>query len=153
MRKRSVTILCGCSGSGKSTYSRLFADPFIVSADRYFIDAERTYNFDPSKLSEAHAHCLRQYVEALQDTFTHHIIVDNTNTSVSEIAPYAALAQAYSYYGWELEIVWVKCDIETAAARNVHGVPAQTVARQADRLARTWKELPPWWSKRIHEQS
>ena len=141
-----VSILCGVSGCGKTTWAaRNGIWPLrVVSADHAFYDRDGKYNFDPSRLPEAHGSCLRYFVAALQDKVSH-VIVDNTNTTVAEIAPYAALALAY---GFDLEILFFNCDPEVAAARNTHGVPVAGVMAQHARLQETRKSLPPWWNAR-----
>ena len=164
-----VIILRGVSGAGKSTWIREnFAkeivrdivwenmDPsyivggkgksrpnvVVYSADHFFLDKEGNYIFDGSKLPLAHGTCLRKFALSMLEPDpkqqTH--IVDNTNTSVAEIAPYAALALAY---GHELKLVTLHIDPAIAAERNVHGAPAEAVAGQAKRLLAA--DLMPWW--------
>lgn len=72
------------------------------------------------------------------------VVVDNTNTTVAEIAPYAALALAY---GHELEIVTLDCDPAIGAKRNTHGVPLAACNAMHLRLAD--RQLPPWWNHRV----
>ena len=140
MSNKQMTIVCGISGSGKSTLVRELDPDVICSADDFFMDGN-DYNFDPTKLPKAHGECLRNNVAAMSGDFD--IAIDNTNTSVAEIAPYAALALAY---GYTLDIVIVECDVDKAHKRNTHGVPLQVIRGQADRLADL--DLPPWWSVR-----
>ena len=139
-----VTILCGISGSGKSTLAEEIGG-MVCSADDYFIK-NGEYKFNPRSLPDAHATCLREYVEALQARVDRYawsdMVVDNTNTTIAEIAPYAALALAY---GCELLIKIVECDVETAVKRNIHGVPRTTIEAQATRIAGLKAALPPWW--------
>lgn len=138
MTKR-VWIYCGVSGAGKSSFIEgAHPDAEAFSADHFFmVDGE--YRFDASKLGEAHAACLRNFTEAIQDGSVA-VVVDNTNTTIAEIAPYAALAQAY---GYELQIVTIYCDPEVAHARNTHGVPLAAVQAMSERLNK--REIPPWW--------
>lgn len=145
----SVLVLQGVSGSGKSTYAkwrekqRHEAAEFctIVSADEFFMK-DGVYQFDATKLPQAHAQCLRRFVEIVSRSTDREtlLIVDNTNTSVAEIAPYMALAAAY---GHEAVILRFDVDPRKAAARNTHGVPAPGVDAQYTRMVR--QELPPWW--------
>lgn len=90
-----VIMMSGVPGSGKSTLvARRWPGAVVFSADAYFmVDGE--YRFDPSRIGEAHCGCLRSFTETLQVADVEVLVVDNTNLSVSEIAPYAALAQAY----------------------------------------------------------
>jgi energy-coupling factor transporter ATP-binding protein EcfA2 len=134
-----VTILCGISGSGKSTLAKSLGG-VVCSADDYFTLYGK-YDFNPSKLPEAHAWCLRKFVSAVQLGLSD-VVVDNTNTTVAEVAPYAALALAY---GHELLIKIILCNVDVAAARNVHGVPRAGIFKMAERIQGLAVSLPPWW--------
>jgi len=145
-----VIILRGCSGSGKSTHAEAEMhgqyNVSRVSADNAFIQYNGEYKFDVTKLGEAHASCLRGFVDKLTKTnsapedFT--VVVDNTNTTGTEVAPYAALALAY---GHELKIITIVVDPVVAHARNVHEVPLKTVKDQYKRLQNSIGKFPPWW--------
>ena len=146
---KEVIILSGISGSGKSTYAdelceRKYTGKNIctVSADHYFMILD-SYYFDPKKLGRAHAQCLRNYTEALLGGRADEadvIIVDNTNTTVVELAPYVALASAYEA---KVTLVTVEVGPETAAMRNRHGVPLITIQAQADNLRK--RNCPRFW--------
>jgi hypothetical protein len=152
---RQVVILSGVSGSGKSTYIRnIFRNPFVVSADDFFLQEEGKYNFDPTKLGAAHASCFRRFINACLDGWLL-IIVDNTNTTSEEIAPYVLGAEAF---GYAVEIVTmlerpISHDapydnmtydmLDACARRNTHGVPLNTILKQHERI--TNRCLPPWW--------
>ena len=149
-----VHILRACSGAGKSTKAAALVLTAMVaglvsavfSADTYMVDAEGNYCFDFTKLSECHNQCLRGFTEALQGAHYDVLIVDNTNTTLSEIAPYAALALAY---GAELKITTLRCDPRIAHSRNVHEVPLAGVEAQAARLVDSISEMPPWWPHEV----
>lgn len=149
LAKKTVIVLRGVSGAGKSTAARELvrrADEYmsvrVVSADHYF-EKSGTYKFDPTKLGEAHAECFNSFIECLRPVGntepTDLVIVDNTNTSATEIAPYMLGAAAF---GYAAQVVQVLVSSEVAAARNVHGVPLTGVMNQAKNMAQT---LPPWW--------
>jgi predicted kinase len=140
-----AVAMSGCSGSGKSTYAKklLTESPpgsVIVSADDHFVGLDGVYRFDFAGLGRAHNECLRRYTQqiALRDGTT--TILDNTNTTRSELDTYARLADAF---GHTFEVITVKCDVEKAAARNRHGVPIDRVRKQAERIAR--RQLPAEW--------
>lgn len=146
---KRVIVLQGVSGSGKSTYGRKIAAEFrangltveIVSADDYFVRfGGGTYAFNPSHLPKAHGECFRHFMQTVGAQAADVVIVDNTNTTAVEAAPYMAGAQAFEY---EAEIHRIVCDPEVAAARNLHGVPAGAVKAMASRIAS--EKLPPWW--------
>jgi predicted kinase len=156
-----LTIMIGCQGSGKSTWAKNNRpDAVICSADDYFVrDGE--YRFDPRQLGAAHGACFRKAIEAVQDNTVlaqsdpmmreqmkrmgvkpADVVIDNTGSTVAELAPYHALAQAY---GCDLEIVWVHCDPDVAAARTTHGVPHDAVVATQDRIDRLM--LPVFWHR------
>jgi hypothetical protein len=142
-----VVIMSGVPGSGKSTYARsiaasLDAQVKIVSADDFFTRDDGSYNSDPQCLFAAHAGCMRTYLNALPRLQSTRgvIVVDNTNTSAVEIAPYYMAATAYAL---DVEIVTVLCDPKLAAARNTHDVNPDLVnALDANLRARV---IPPYW--------
>lgn len=142
-----VTILRGVPGSGKSTYvARNFAAAAWYSADNFFINDKGVYVFDPPKLPQAHGRCLKEFVQHLERRTGVDAVIDNTNTTAVEVAPYAALALAY---GHELEIVTLQCDPIVAWGRNTHGVPVEAVKAMHRRL--TEAQLMPWWPHRVVE--
>jgi len=151
-----VIIMQGIPGSGKTSWIKrkmlgVYKEREVCwehySADRYF---EELGHFDPAKLGEAHGQCLREYVEALTDSvgtgpnLDINIVVDNTNTSLVELAPYMALAQAYNV---EVELVRIHCDPEVAFARQTHGVPLAGIQAMDQRLREL--VLPPFWKYKL----
>lgn len=136
-----VIILRGVSGSGKSTYTRKHHPAALVcSADDFFIGEDGVYRFDGTRIKDAHKWCMRKFVDAVVVEYLE-IVVDNTHTTKWELAPYLAVAEAHDY---EVEIVWCRCPVEIAAARNAHGVPAKQVAAMERRF-----EAPlPWWNQK-----
>jgi predicted kinase len=146
---RKVIILAGISGAGKSYFTgKNYPVASVCSADYYFLNQDGEYIFDPSKLPAAHSQCLRKFVETVRAITNETVVVDNTNTTVAEIAPYAALALAY---GYELTIIILHTPTSVGAARNQHGVPLKTIQQQNDRLKRLKASLPPWWNCEEHE--
>lgn len=141
-----IYILQGVSGSGKSSIASKLADADnICSADDFFM-RDGKYHFDPTKLGEAHGACLRKYVSLLLVNAQkgRPIVVDNTNTTIGEIAPYYSLAEAY---GYKPVIITVECDPDEAAARNTHGVPVKVCWEMNRRIMLTNAALPPWWNR------
>lgn len=136
--------MSGISGSGKTTYAgKLLPDLPVgwrvcVSADQYFLVGSY-YKFDPSKLGLAHGDCFKRFIGCLQDN-VNLVVVDNTNTTSEEIAPYILGAQAY---GYEAEIITLHIPYMVAYGRNQHGVTAEGVEAQFNRL--NARRLPPWW--------
>lgn len=143
-----MVVLSGLSGSGKSTYAQKLAEREVVgqvvkvSADDFFYD-NGEYRFDASKLSLAHGACFKKFIEHVRFDMSL-IIVDNTNLSAEEIAPYMLGAQAY---GYEAEIITLDIPMLFAHQRNVHGVSEKGVENQWVRLCS--RKLPPWWKNTV----
>lgn len=139
-----VHTYSGIPGSGKSTLAKK-NHPKVpaCSADDFFMEGDE-YRFDRNRLGQAHGFCLRLYLNNIlcykDSGIKFDIVVDNTNTTNIELAPYVALAQAYEI---PLMIYTIKCDPELAASRNVHGVPRSSVLRMHERLMK--RQLPSHW--------
>ena len=138
-----VTILTGLPGCGKSTYTRKYPDAVVVSVDDFFVGDDGVYRHDLTKLPLAHQDCWRLFFFAVR-AHTGHIIVDNTNLSTAEIAPYVLPAEAM---GFTVEIVTLEVPVEVCKARNVHNVPEDVMDMMAVNLAN--RVLPPWWKHTI----
>jgi predicted kinase len=143
-----VIILSGVSGSGKSTVAAGIYGLPVVSADHYFM-VEGEYRFYASRLGEAHGACFREFVRLLQAGRS--VVVDNTNTTAIEIAPYVLGAQAYGYECRIVTVVVPESRLHAAAERNRHGVSLDVIRAQYERLQR--RELPPWWAQETVEAS
>jgi len=142
---KTVIILQGVPGSGKSFFANEFVSrargkSVVCSADDYFYKlGGGKYAFDVSKLGEAHGACFRKFIAAVQEG-VEVVIVDNTNTTTTEIAPYVLGGEAH---GYTVEVIRVVCDPVVAAARNTHGVPEKAILAMAGRIASC--SCPPWW--------
>lgn len=92
---KELYIIRGLPGSGKSTFAQKIADAWY-EADQYFLDRHGAYQFDRTKLKEAHEWCQTQVNHAMSVGFGS-IAVSNTFTRRWEIAPYVDLAFKYDY--------------------------------------------------------
>lgn len=138
-----VMIMVGASGSGKTTWIKNYCPQAqVVSADSYFL-RNGEYEFDPAKLGKAHAFSLRSFI-AHCVSGAKFIVVDNTNTTIEEIAPYMAIAQAYE--ADVIRVIWLGTDnVKELVRRNTHNVPERTIRRHIDNMARTKLSWPPYW--------
>ena len=145
-----VLILTGLPGSGKTTFAKELLGRewgYHYSADQFFTDRDGAYNFDPCRLPEAHGECLRGFCERVRlKAFGLEpiIIVDNTFTTVTEMAPYRDVAVAY---GWDVEIHDFICSVDESVLRNRHNVPRKSIEGMAKRLNE--RHIPPWWNGTI----
>ena len=137
-----VILLRGFSGAGKSHYhTQHFPNAVVCSADDYFINEQGEYEFKDPDL--AHGKCLRKFVEHIIANFDcdredEFLVVDNTNITLAELAPYYQVAKAY---GFQPEVIRIECDMEVAAARNKHGVPLEKLKEWQSKFA----ALPHYW--------
>ncbi len=146
---KKVVVLRGVPGSGKTTWVKAnLPGALVVSADDHFVGGDGVYNFNPAEIGNAHASCFRRFIAALQDSGDKTVVVDNTATSLAEVAPYLLGAQAYGYEG---EIITLRCDPTVAGARNIHGVPEGTVVKMAAALDAGTAALMPWWKHQVVE--
>ena len=131
--ENTVIIMVSCSGGGKSTKAKQHMagvdDAALVSADHFF-EKDGKYNFDGGKLGQAHTSCQAKFLQFLKEGKSL-IIVDNTNTTAREREFYA---KAGNQYGYKVMVDVLNTDIDTCAARNVHGVNREVVAKQAARI-------------------
>lgn len=142
-------ILRGPSGCGKSSFSRKLKDGFekagstvvIVSADDFFekevpwqLPSEGTrteYQFDPTKLPEAHQTAFGKFLAALKGKVDV-VIADNTFTRIWEVENYIRAAElaGYPVEVYEFRLTTID-ELRVCAQRNVHRVPFDVVARMA----------------------
>lgn len=146
---KKVIILSGLPGSGKTYYADTLLRQWgtsrcrVVSADSFFVNKHGDYNFDPMKIGEAHEWCFYRFLCAIgwgPDPRSDLVIVDNTNLSAIEIAPYYLAGRSQ---GYEVVIQRVTCDPEVAFVRQRHGVPKEVF----DRMVLSWnkRDVAPWW--------
>ena len=144
-----VIVLVGISGAGKNHFieNNMPRPNLVVSADDYFM-VDGKYQFDPKKLSAAHGSCFRNAVSFLKDYEGRKstLVVNNTNSSIPEIAPYMAAAGAYGGHG---HVIVLRIDPYLATARSQHGITTEANVKMAARVEETLKALPPWWDKEI----
>lgn len=124
-----LTIVRGLPGSGKSTLANALAAKvtarvaLVVEADDYFYRDTGTYQFDASKLKEAHADCLMRATAALERGM--HVFVANTFTQRWEYQPYL---DAASRLGVQVEVLEAR-----GAYGSIHNVPAEAMERMRAR--------------------
>jgi predicted kinase len=143
-------ILQGIPGSGKSTHARKFADAcndqgqraYICSADDYY-QTPTGWRYVPGVAHLAHGQCFKSAIRAIHSGYNV-VIIDNTNTSVAEVAPYVALGQAY---GYEVEILRFNCSLETSIERNIHAVPPDICQAMHSTLSNFDVLAPKFWPK------
>ena len=128
-----LILLRGLPGSGKTTLAKIILqlrstdEPEILSADDFFEDKEGDYNFDPTKLKEAHNYCQFRCSERMRQQKAK-IVVANTFTQEWEMDEYFKMAERYNY---RVHTVVVE---NRHGNENVHGVPEIKLQQMKNRF-------------------
>lgn len=97
---KELIIVRGAPGSGKSTFAESIAGSYgeVFEADDYFYEhGDSGYDFEPSKLGEAHDWCKDRVESAMRDRGVQRVVLSNTSTRVWEFLPYVSLAAKFGY--------------------------------------------------------
>jgi predicted kinase len=131
--EKNLYIVRGLPGSGKSTFARSIAKPYqIFEADQYFMKKGK-YNFDVTKLKEAHDNCRQRVVRRMRNnlfssTLFRTIVVSNTFTQDWEMKFYRNLGRRY---GYTVHTIVVE---NRHKGVNIHGVPEDKLQVMEDRF-------------------
>ena len=134
--KRTLYIIRGLPGSGKSTLGETLADSYMdyhpkyggvkyysYAADDWFYE-DGKYNFNPEELAEAHDDCQARVRGAMMSD-VENIAVCNTFSQSWEAAPYVKLCKQYEYTPVVLE-----CQSQFG---NIHDVPQESIEAMKER--------------------
>jgi hypothetical protein len=127
-------LVRGLPGSGKTSFATAIWNEYAVcEADKFFYDKENNYNFDPSKLKEAHSWCLSEVESKMIEhennkQYYPEIAVSNTFTQEWEMENYFKLAEKYGYKVVSLIIE------NRHGSKNIHGVPEEKLQIMKNRF-------------------
>ena len=91
---KELFLLRGLPGSGKSTLAKSLGG-MHMEADKYF-EYNGKYEFDVSKIKNAHAWC-QNATKVFMQNKSKKVIVSNTFTQEWEMQPYYDLAKEHGY--------------------------------------------------------
>lgn len=127
-------VLRGLPGAGKSFLAAALvaARPAeALSADDFFLDAAGDYRFDATRLADAHRACFKRAAASAAAALP--FVIDNTNLTAAEYAPYMTVAEAF---GFRAVLVTVDQSPEVCFRRQVHGVPFDAFVRMVAKMER-----------------
>jgi len=122
---KELFLLRGLPGAGKSTLAKSLGG-MHMEADKYF-EYEGKYEFDASKLKEAHAWC-QNAVSVWMTNGAEKVVVSNTFTQTWEMDYYFELAKEHGYRVYSLVVE------NRHGGENVHNVPKEKVEEMARRF-------------------
>jgi predicted kinase len=124
---KQLILLRGLPGSGKSTVAKLFDKALHFEADMYFLDADGNYQFDASKIKNAHNWCRHSVMDAMKEGHPI-VVVSNTFTQEWEMEVYYLLAEELGYRVTSM-IVENRHD-----GKNIHGCPDDKIEQMKTRF-------------------
>lgn len=137
--RKSLVLVRGAVGSGKTEFARTIAPHSSIAADDYF---ERNGGFDKTKLNEAHGEC-RARALMLMSGGERIVAVHNTFVGNRDMLPYFKLAQKYGYT--------VRVVTMNGHYGNTHKVPQYILQRHKDRWEELDLEMVRVYNRRINE--
>lgn len=134
---KTVIILRGLPGSGKSSFSDLLDPHHLVSMDLFWTKDGSAYNFDYGRLKEAIEWTHQQFIDAILDRSPESsplIVVDNVS--------YAKMHYEFFYetamkHGCRVHVVHVERPITECILSTKHDVPPDKIRA----MAAKWEPL------------
>lgn len=124
-----LVIIRGLPGSGKTTIAKTQFPNFVnYEADMFFIDESGNYNFDKTRLQDAHNWCIESARKALGEGKD--VVVSNTFTRLYEIQPYVNMAIEFN--------IPIQVICANGNYKNAHNVPEEFISIMESR----WQNIP-----------
>jgi len=124
---KQLMLIRGLPGSGKSTVAKLFDKALHFEADMYFLDADGNYQFDASKIKNAHNWCRDSVMDAMKEGHPI-VVVSNTFTQEWEMEVYYLLAEELGYRVISMIVE------NRHEGKNIHGCPDDKIEQMKTRF-------------------
>lgn len=129
----NLIIIRGLPGSGKSTFAKTAYPNYVhFEADQFFVDKAGIYNYDKSKIIEAHNWCFDSVIDTLTyDNMS--VVVSNTFTRLDFIKRYLKYINAFG----------IRAEIHEMLGSygSIHNVPEADMYK----MKKAWQEIPTNW--------
>lgn len=127
---KELVIVRGVPGCGKTTFAEMVAgsNGEVFETDDYFVTERGGYDFDPSKLPQAHEWCRDRVESAMRDRGVQRIVLSNTSTQVWEFLPYVRMAAENGYR------VHSVVKENRHRGESTHGVPDSACSKMENRF-------------------
>jgi len=129
--ERSLIIVRGIPGCGKSTFAELIGDCHVCTADDYHM-VDGKYVWKAENAGAAHLKCQEKCRKLMEigsrSGGSHKVVVANTNTTVKEMQPYYDLAKQYGYKVFSVIVE------NRHGGVNEHNVPEETLKKMRERF-------------------
>jgi predicted kinase len=119
-------IVRGIPGSGKSTFAKTLGGQHY-EADMYFVTPSGKYEFNPTKIKDAHQWC-QSFVKTDMILEYPKIVVSNTSTQEWEMKPYFDLAKEFGYTVFTIIVE------NRHGGKNQHDVPEDKIEQMINRF-------------------
>jgi predicted kinase len=124
--EKMIYLVRGIPGSGKSTLAKTLGGQHY-EADMFFINENGEYNFDFTKIKDAHQWC-QGMVKTDMILEYPKIVVSNTSTQEWELEVYFELAKEYGYTVFSVVVE------NRHGGVNQHGVPEDKLEQMRNRF-------------------
>lgn len=122
-----VYFIRGLPGAGKTTFAEELLDftrhdSVWIEADKWMVDENGKYKFDPGRLDVVHENCHTEYLKAMADNVPY-IIVSNVSAQKKHVDWYMNNAHERGYE-------FVSLIVENRESRkSIHDVPEESMER------------------------
>lgn len=139
----TLILIRGLPGAGKTSLAWKIRSGAMIAADDFFMKGD-VYEFDHTRLKEAHAWCLKttefflsrfqlKQAHGVRSPKPYTVVVHNTFTQRWEMEPYFRLAEEAGAQLVVISLFDGGLDDEQLTARTTHGVPQKTIAKMRSR--------------------